>query len=74
MGRPSLPKGSSRRLYTLSRYVAEVANVGTWLRQPYVGDAAFAHKANARVRHPAPPEDGTSTVEPEVVGNHPPGG
>ena len=70
MGRPSLPKGQLRKLYTLSRYVAEVANVGHWLRQPYVGDAAFAHKGGMHVsairRHPKTYEH----IEPEVVGNH----
>jgi 2-isopropylmalate synthase len=70
MGRPALPKGQLRKLYTLSRYVAEVANVGHWLRQPYVGDAAFAHKGGMHVsairRHPKTYEH----VEPEVVGNH----
>src|SRR5512139_204886 len=70
MGRPVLPKGQMRKLYGLSRYVAEVANVGHWLRQPYVGDAAFAHKGGMHVsairRHPKTYEH----TEPEVVGNH----
>jgi 2-isopropylmalate synthase len=70
MGRPVLPKGQIRKLYSLSRFVAEVANVGHWLRQPYVGDAAFAHKGGMHVsairRHPKTYEH----IEPEVVGNH----
>jgi len=70
MGRAALPKGQLRKLYNLSRYVAEVANVGHWLRQPYVGDAAFAHKGGMHVsairRHPKTYEH----IEPEVVGNH----
>jgi 2-isopropylmalate synthase len=59
-----------KKLYTLSRYVAEVANVGHWLRQPYVGDASFAHKGGMHVsairRHPKTYEH----IEPETVGNH----
>jgi 2-isopropylmalate synthase len=70
MGREVLPKGQVRKLYALSRYVAEVANVGQWLHQPYVGDAAFAHKGGMHVsairRHPKTYEH----IEPEIVGNH----
>jgi len=70
MGREVLPKGQLRKLTDLSRYVAEVANVGQWLHQPYVGDAAFAHKGGMHVsairRHPKTYEH----LEPEVVGNH----
>jgi 2-isopropylmalate synthase len=70
MGREVLPKGQMRKIYALSRYVAEVANVGLWLRQPYVGDAAFAHKGGMHVsairRHPKTYEH----IEPETVGNH----
>jgi len=70
MGRNVLPKGQLKKLYALSRYVAEVANVGHWLHQPYVGDAAFAHKGGMHVsairRHPKTYEH----LEPETVGNH----
>src|SRR4030065_124901 len=70
MGREVLPKGQLRKLSDLSRYVAEVANAGQWLHQPYVGNAAFAHKGGMHVsairRHPKTYEH----VEPETVGNH----
>ncbi|OGR23061.1 MAG: citramalate synthase, partial [Deltaproteobacteria bacterium RIFOXYD2_FULL_66_9] len=70
MGREVLPKGQLRKLTDLSRYVAEVANVGQWLHAPYVGNAAFAHKGGMHVsairRHTKTYEH----IEPEVVGNH----
>ncbi|MHB8783790.1 MAG: citramalate synthase [Desulfobacteria bacterium] len=69
MGREVLPKGQVRKLTDLSRYVAEVANVGQWLHQPYVGNAAFAHKGGMHVsairRHTKTYEH----VDPETVGN-----
>jgi 2-isopropylmalate synthase len=69
MGREVLPKGQMRKLYSLSRFVAEAANMKHWLHQPYVGDAAFAHKGGMHVsairRHPKTYEH----LEPESVGN-----
>ncbi|RJP17666.1 MAG: citramalate synthase [Deltaproteobacteria bacterium] len=69
MGQEVLPKGQMRKLYSLSRFVAEAANMKHWLHQPYVGDAAFAHKGGMHVsairRHPKTYEH----LEPEVVGN-----
>jgi 2-isopropylmalate synthase len=68
-GRKILPNGRLKKLYALSRYVAEVANVGLWLHQPYIGDAAFAHKGGMHVsairRHPKTYEH----IDPETVGN-----
>jgi 2-isopropylmalate synthase len=38
-----------RRLTELSRYVYEVANLTPDIRQPYVGQSAFAHKGGIHV-------------------------
>ncbi|MBI5419869.1 MAG: citramalate synthase [Deltaproteobacteria bacterium] len=69
MGKEALPPGQLKKLSVLSRYVAEIANLGHWLHQPYVGDSAFAHKGGMHVsairRHPGTYEH----VEPEAVGN-----
>ena len=62
MGREVLPKGQPKKPTDLSRYVAEVANVGQWLHQPYVGNAAFAHKGGCT----SPPSAGI----PEDVRAH----
>lgn len=69
MGYHVLLPGQLRKLYELSRYVAEIANLGHRLHQPFVGDAAFAHKGGMHVsavrRHPGTYEH----IEPETVGN-----
>jgi len=69
MGREALPKGQLRKLTDLSRYVAEVANVGQWLHQPYVGNAAFAHKGGMHVSAIRRSTKTYEHVEPETVGN-----
>jgi len=70
MGHDVLPKGQMKELRDLSRYVAEVANLGHWLHQPFVGGAAFAHKGGMHVsairRHPGTYEH----ITPDTVGNH----
>jgi 2-isopropylmalate synthase len=69
MGREVLPEGQLRKLTALSGYVAEIANVGKRLHQPFVGNAAFAHKGGMHVsairRNPGTYEH----IEPERVGN-----
>ncbi len=69
LGRNVLPEGNMKKLYAVSRFVAEVANMGLWIHQPYTGDAAFAHKGGMHVsairRHPMTYEH----IEPESVGN-----
>lgn len=58
-----------RKLRDLSRYVYELANFAPPKHQPYVGNAAFAHKGGVHVsaiqRHPETYEH----IRPEIVGN-----
>jgi 2-isopropylmalate synthase len=69
MGCEVIPPGQLGELTGLSRYVAEVANLGHWLHQPFVGSAAFAHKGGMHVsairRHPGTYEH----IEPGTIGN-----
>jgi 2-isopropylmalate synthase len=69
MGFDVVPPERLRRLYDLSRFVSETSNLGRWLHQPFVGEAAFAHKGGMHVsavrRHPGTYEH----IQPEVVGN-----
>ncbi len=69
MGLPALPDEQLKKLYDLSRFVSEIANLKHWLHQPFVGEAAFAHKGGMHVsavrRHPGTYEH----VQPESVGN-----
>ncbi|PDO09578.1 MAG: citramalate synthase [Candidatus Reconcilbacillus cellulovorans] len=58
-----------KMLTGVARYVSEIANVHMPVNQPYVGQAAFAHKGGVHVsailKHPKTYEH----VEPESVGN-----
>ena len=59
-----------KKLKDISRFVAEIANIRPFKRQPYVGDSAFAHKGGIHVsailRHPETYEH----IKPELVGNY----
>ncbi len=69
MGLRCLPSGSLTRLTELSRTVSELANLSPDPFAPYVGEAAFAHKAGL---HAAAVEKFTESYEhmrPELVGN-----
>jgi len=67
--RPCLPASKLRQLREVSHYIYELANITPPTHQPYVGDAAFAHKAgqhsDAVLKNPATYEH----VPPETVGN-----
>lgn len=56
-------------LTSMARYVSEIANMHMPVGQPYVGNAAFAHKGGIHVsailRHPKTYEH----ITPELVGN-----
>jgi 2-isopropylmalate synthase len=64
-----LPEGRLKLLTPTSYYVTEVANLRQFLRQPFVGRSAFAHKGGVHVsavlRNPRTYEH----VPPEAVGN-----
>ncbi len=69
MGIASIPEDRIRKLFELSHFVSEIANLRHDDYQPYVGRSAFTHKggihASAILRHPATYEH----VSPEAVGN-----
>jgi len=58
-----------RRLTELSRYVYEVANLTPDIRQPYVGQSAFAHKGGIHVAAILKVEESYQHVDPARVGN-----
>ncbi|MFW6235318.1 MAG: citramalate synthase [Desulfovibrionales bacterium] len=64
-----LPEGRLQMLTTTSHYVSEVANLRQFLRQPFVGRSAFAHKGGVHVsavlRNPRTYEH----IQPKAVGN-----
>ena len=69
MGINCLPDAKLKELTETSRYVAEVSNMAQRASQPFVGEAAFAHKGgvhvNAVMKNPRTYEH----LEPSTVGN-----
>lgn len=69
MGQECLGEDKLVTLRSASRYVYELANLTPNKHQPYVGNAAFAHKGGVHVsaiqRHPETYEH----IRPELVGN-----
>lgn len=69
MGIRALPEGHLAQLADVSHFLAEVCNLAPEAHRPYVGHAAFAHKAGL---HVSAVVRGTHTyehVDPRAVGN-----
>lgn len=69
LGLRCLPEGNLRRLYELSHFVSEVANVSPDEHTAYVGKAAFAHKGGVHVAAMRRSVLSYQHIEPEQVGN-----
>jgi len=69
MGYRCLPEGNLPRLYELSHFVAEVANLTPDEHLPFVGKSAFAHKGGVHVAAMRRSAKSYQHVEPELVGN-----
>jgi 2-isopropylmalate synthase len=67
--RPSLPDKSIAKLKELSEFVDEIANVRHDPRQPWVGQAAFAHKGGMHVHAINRVARSYEHITPELVGN-----
>ncbi|WP_031388104.1 citramalate synthase [Desulfonatronum thiodismutans] len=69
MGCTCLPEGHLPLITATAHFVSEVANLKPFLRQPFVGNSAFAHKGGIHVsavtRNPMTYEH----IQPELVGN-----
>ncbi len=57
------------RLTEVSIYVSEIANVAHDIRQPYVGESAFSHKAGTHADGVRKVRESFEHVAPEHVGN-----
>ena len=64
-----LPEGSLAMLRAVSAYVAEVANIAPFSRQPFVGRSAFAHKGGVHVSAVSRNSALYEHVNPLEVGN-----
>ncbi len=69
MGLKCLPEGNLKKLTSLSRFVAEIANLSPFKRQPYVGESAFAHKGGIHVSAIMSNPRTYEHIPPEKVGN-----
>jgi 2-isopropylmalate synthase len=69
MGYECLPEGKLERLYELSHFVAEVANIAPDEHLPFIGKSAFAHKGGVHVAATRRSPQSYQHVEPEKIGN-----
>ncbi len=69
MGIPVVSDEQLRRLTTIARDVAEIANVAPPHYAPYIGTAAFAHKGGQHADAMAKAAYTYQHIEPELVGN-----
>ena len=69
MAKSCLPKGNLTRLFDLSHFVAEVANLTPDEHLPFVGKSAFAHKGGVHVAAMRRSVQSYQHIEPEQVGN-----
>ncbi len=69
LGLRCLPDGSLAKLYELSHFVDEVANLTPNDHLPYVGRSAFAHKGGVHVAAMRRSSQSYQHIEPEKIGN-----
>ena len=69
LGLRCLPEGNLGKLYELSHFVSEVANVTPDEHMPFVGKSAFAHKGGVHVAAMRRSVLSYQHIEPEAVGN-----
>ena len=69
LGLQSLPTGNLAKLYDLSHYVSEMANLSPDEHLAYIGKAAFAHKGGVHVAAMRRNPHSYQHIEPELVGN-----
>jgi 2-isopropylmalate synthase len=69
LGYNCLPQGSLAKLFDLSHYVAEVANLAPDEHLAYVGRSAFAHKGGIHVAAMRRNPRSYQHIDPEQVGN-----
>ena len=70
LGHDALPPGSVAGFTDLSRTVAEIANLALPAQQPFVGQAAFAHKGGQHVAAVMKDSYAYQHIDPGLVGNH----
>jgi 2-isopropylmalate synthase len=69
MRKRCLPESSLRKLRELSQFVDEIANIRHDPRQPWVGEAAFAHKGGTHVNAVQKVVRSYEHIDPARIGN-----
>ena len=69
LGHQCLPEGKLRRLFEISHFVSEVANLAADGYMAYVGKNAFAHKGGIHVAAMRRNQSSYQHIDPEEVGN-----
>ena len=69
MGVKTIPADRLERLTPVARHIAELVNLALDPQRPYVGSAAFAHKAGLHTSALIRRSDAYEHVSPDVVGN-----
>ena len=69
MGYSCVSDEQLKTLTSVARYVGEIANVHVPVNQPYVGNAAFAHKGGIHVSAIMKDSKTYEHIAPELVGN-----
>jgi 2-isopropylmalate synthase len=69
LGVRTIPPERLERLTAVSHHIAELVNIAPNPQQPYVGAAAFAHKAGLHTSAIARRRDTYEHVSPDLVGN-----
>jgi 2-isopropylmalate synthase len=69
MNKTCVPNGSIRKLKELAQFVDEIANVRHDPRQPWVGEAAFAHKGGTHVNAVQKLVSSYEHIDPATIGN-----
>ncbi|MCL4422192.1 MAG: citramalate synthase [Actinobacteria bacterium] len=65
----TIPEGRMERLTPVAHHIAELVNISPNPQQPYVGAAAFAHKAGLHTSAIARRRDAYEHISPDLVGN-----
>jgi 2-isopropylmalate synthase len=65
----TIPPDRLERITPVSHHIAELVNIAPNPQQPYVGSAAFAHKAGLHTSAIARRRDAYEHVSPDLVGN-----
>ncbi|MEJ5243039.1 MAG: citramalate synthase [Desulfomicrobiaceae bacterium] len=69
LGMPCLPEGRLSRLTDTAEFVADVANLRSFARQPFTGKSAFTHKGGVHVAAVRKNPRTYEHIAPEAVGN-----